>query len=394
MKWLHLGAILASLAFASYATAQAQEAKLGGAVRAAAGGAPSKVVPPKGTPKTQSGGLAYGKALSRLQPEALAATRGAAETRVYQQASPAVVMVLTRDGMGSGVLISADGKIVTNLHVVEDNDVVGVVFKPAVEGQALGKSDVRRAKVLRRDAVTDLALIQVEEVPAGVKPLAIGNSTTVQVGADVHAIGHPTGEAWTYTKGIVSQIRRAYPWAAEDKIPHEATVIQTQTPINPGNSGGPLLDDQLNVIGINSFKGDGEGLNFAVSAEDVKSFLARTEDRVSHPVAKASASTCEMDVLEEGRTTKPKGKEYLMDEDCDGKPDFLLMIPDSKRDPIVALFDEDGDGKYDTAYYDYGHDEQYEMVLYDTDNDGEPDMRGDIRKGEDEPYRWEKLPKK
>lgn len=209
----------------------------------------------------------------------------------------------------------------------------------------------------------------------------------------MHAIGHPTGEAWTYTRGIVSQIRRAYAWSTEDKIPHEATVIQTQTPINPGNSGGPLLDDELNVIGINSFVGEGEGLNFAVSAEDVKSFLARTQDRVSRPAAKAAAETCERQVLEEGRTDDPKGKEFLVDDNCDGQSDFLLMIPDSKRSPVVVLFDDDGDGKYDTGFYDNGHDGQYDVALYDTDGDGEPDMRGDFRKGEDEPYRWEKLKK-
>lgn len=393
MKWLHLGAILASLSIASYASAQAQEGRLGAAVRTGAGGAAKGKLPAGAPDSPATGGLAYGKALDRLKADGQAATRGATETRVYAQASPAVVMVLAKDGFGSGVLIGADGKIVTNLHVVEDADEVGVVFKPAVEGAALGKSDVRRAKVLRRDEVADLALIQVEEVPAGVKPLAIGNSTTVQVGADVHAIGHPTGEAWTYTRGIVSQIRRAYAWSTEDKIPHEATVIQTQTPINPGNSGGPLLDDDLNVLGINSFVGEGEGLNFAVSAEDVKSFLARTQDRVSRPAAKAAAETCERQVLEEGRTDDPKGKEFLVDDNCDGEADFLLMIPDSKRSPIVWLFDEDGDGKYDTAFYDNGHDGQYDVALYDTDADGEPDMRGDFRKGEDEPYRWEKIKK-
>ena len=131
-----------------------------------------------------------------------------------------------------------------------------------------------------------------------------------------------------------------------------------------------------------------------MSAEDVKSFLARTQDRVAQPVANAAGKACELAVLEEGRTRKPKGGEYLMDKDCDGKSDFLLMIPDSKRDPIVALYDDDGDGKYDTAFYDHGHDDQFDVVLYDTDGDGDPDMRGDIRKGEDEPYRWEKLPKK
>lgn len=393
MKWLHLGAILASLSLASYASAQAQEGRLGATVRTAAGGAAKGKLPAGAPDSPATGGLAYGKALGRLKAEGQATTRGATEMRVYQQASPAVVMVLAKEGFGSGVLIGADGKVVTNLHVVEDADEVGVVFKPAVEGAALGKSDVRRAKVLRRDEVADLALIQVEEVPAGVKPLAIGNSTTVQVGADVHAIGHPTGEAWTYTRGIVSQIRRAYAWSTEDKIPHEATVIQTQTPINPGNSGGPLLDDDLNVLGINSFVGEGEGLNFAVSAEDVKSFLARTQDRVSRPAAKAAAETCERQVLEEGKTDNPKGKELLVDDNCDGEADFLLMIPDSKRSPVVVLFDDDGDGKYDTAFYDHGHDGQYDVALYDTDADGEPDMRGDFRKGEDEPYRWEKIKK-
>src|SRR5690606_14286963 len=133
-----------------------------------------------------------------------------------------------------------------------------------------GDADIRPAKVVKRDGVADLALLQVADVPAGVKPLAVGSAASVQVGADVHAIGHPTGEAWTYTRGVVSQVRKDYAWMDE----HKATVIQTQTPINPGNSGGPLINDDLEIIGVNSFKADGEGLNFAVSADDVKAFLA------------------------------------------------------------------------------------------------------------------------
>lgn len=388
MNWVRAAAVTATLSLASYAWAAPPEARLG---------QPADL--PDGTaakgradlPDLPAAGVRFGQALSRLKPEGQATTRGAAETRVYQKASPAVVLIVSENALGSGALISADGKIVTNLHVVDDAEVVGVIFKPAVEGQAVGKGDVRRAKVIRRDELTDLALIQVEEVPAGVTPLAIGNSTTLQVGADVHAIGHPTGEAWTYTRGIVSQIRRAYQWQPKGDVRHEATVIQTQTPLNPGNSGGPLLNDQLEIVGVNSFVGDGEGLNYAVSAEDVKSFLARTEDRMIRTSNAAAGGTCEPTVLEERPTTDPKGKEKLVDSDCDGEGDSILGVPDSKRHPMTVWIDEDGDGKLDAMYFDDKHDGTFDTALYDTDGDGKPDTRGFFRNGEKEPYRWEKI---
>lgn len=386
--WVRAVAALAALSVASYAWGAPPEARLG-AVADLPGGRPASKGPPV-QPEIGRGGLAYGRALNRLQPEGQASTRGAAETRIYQRASPAVVLIVTPKALGSGVLIAADGKIVTNLHVVGRETEVGVIFKPAVEGAAIGKGDIRRGRVVRRDEVTDLALVEVEEVPAGVTPLALGNSTTVQVGDDVHAIGHPTGEAWTYTRGIVSQIRRAYQWNGGGRVKHEATVIQTQTPINPGNSGGPLLDNDLNVIGINSFKADGEALNYAVSAEDVKSFLARTEDRVSQASAVA-AEACKPQAVEESPSTDPKGVQYLMDVDCDGEGDSILIMPESRRDPITVWVDEDGDGKLDTMLFDDNHDGKPESALYDTDANGKPDMRGFFRKGEDEPYRWEKI---
>jgi hypothetical protein len=251
----------------------------------------------------------------------------------------------------------------------------------------VGEGDLVVAKVLRRDEVADLALIQVPKLPQGVKPLELGNSTTLEVGADVHAIGHPTGQSWTYTRGVVSQIRRAHAWKTESKLNHEATVIQTQTPINPGNSGGPLLDDQLRIVGINSFVGEGEGLNFAVSAEDVKSFLARGQDRFA---AKPAACT-ETTVLEEKKIAKPKGVEQLLDTDCDGEGDTILEIPASKREPILATFDGDEDGKLDTVYVDNDRDGEVDEAIYDTDGDGKPDMMGEFRKGEDEPYRMTRM---
>jgi S1-C subfamily serine protease len=95
------------------------------------------------------------------------------------------------------------------------------------------------------------------------------------------SIGHPRQNDWSLTKGIISQYRRGYVWtygsadaatSGDPTIKHKANIIQTQTPINPGNSGGPLISDSGTLIGVNT--GKGEGLNFAVSVEDVRKFLA------------------------------------------------------------------------------------------------------------------------
>jgi S1-C subfamily serine protease len=388
MKWLLVGVAGIALVAASYASAAPPEAELGRAMPQAAGVKP-KAAPSRLPSRSGAAPRAYAKALAGLAPEGRSVTRGAKETQVYQQASPAVVLVVTKDGLGSGVLIDADGRIVTNLHVVEGAKEVGVIFKPKVEGASVEDAALHRARVLRVDEVADLALIQVAEVPAHVKPLAVAKAATVQVGADVHAIGHPTGQSWTYTRGIVSQIRRDYAWTTQSRLEHKATVIQTQTPINPGNSGGPLLDDSLQVIGINSFVSEGEGLNFAVSAEDVNAFLARSEDR--RAARSEPPADCKAEAVDERPTKDPKGKEFLIDDDCDGKGDYTLRVPDSKRDPIAMFFDDDRDGRIDSVMYDDGHDGDLDMALYDTDGDGKPDMKGLFRKGEDEPYRYEKL---
>lgn len=397
MRWFQVGAACIALSAASYAWAAPPEHYLGLSAGGPAGKKPgaARAAPAlafgEAATASDADPASYAKALNGLQPESRTVTRGAKETGVYRSAAPAVVLIVTDDSLGSGVLISADGKIVTNLHVVDGKTEVGVIFKPAQEGAAVDDSNVHRAKVLRRDEISDLALIQVSEVPAQVKPLAIAASSSLQVGADVHAIGHPTGQAWTYTRGIVSQIRRDYDWSTESHLKHHATVIQTQTPINPGNSGGPLLDDNLQVVGINSFKGDGEGMNFAVSAEDVRAFLARTGDRTSERVSRADDPSCKAEAIDERPSKDPKGVEYLIDDDCDGKGDYQVVEPDNKREPRTLLLDDDGDGKVDTIVVDEGRDGHPDIAFYDTDGDGKIDLKGEYRKGEDEPFRYEKV---
>lgn len=397
MKWLQVGAALLFVYLPSYAGAQTPEGFLGDPAKrsgpAAKNAGAARSVSPAGRATVESGGagVRYSTVLGGLRPEGRATTRGAKDTKIYQAASPAVVLVVTKDSLGSGALISPDGRIVTNLHVVGKADEVGVVFKPATEGAEIKDADLRVAKVVRRDALTDLALLQVGEVPAGVTPLAIGSAAQVQVGSDVHAIGHPTGQAWTYTRGIVSQIRQDYAWATESRIKHKATVIQTQTPINPGNSGGPLIDDELRIIGINSFSSDGEGINFAVSADDVKALLVMTSDRGSEPVEKADETCKEEKELDSRRTKDDDGDEFLVDADCDGEADYVHILPDDKKEPALMLFVSDGSDVVDVVVVDKKRDGEPDLMLIDSDRNGKVDMEGYYRKGEYEPYRYERV---
>ena len=117
--------------------------------------------------------------------------------------------MVTNDALGSGTYIGSN-LILTNWHVVEGVNEVGILFKPAREGEKIDPAAVVRGTVIKADPVPDLALLKVSSVPPYVHPLGLGSATDIQVGADVSAIGHPNGEAWTYTKGIISQIRRDF----------------------------------------------------------------------------------------------------------------------------------------------------------------------------------------
>jgi hypothetical protein len=134
---------------------------------------------------------------------------------------------------------------------------VGILFKPQTEGTKPTEAEFEVAEVIKIDPLTDLALLQLATSPSAIRPIALGSESDIQVGADVHAIGHPTGEAWTYTKGFISQYRKNYEWKTAEQS-HRAAVIQTQTPINPGNSGGPLISDDAKLVGVNAFKATGE----------------------------------------------------------------------------------------------------------------------------------------
>lgn len=337
------------------------------------------------------------KGLKAAGEESVLRTRGARDVSQYRQYSPSVALIVTNDSIGSGFLVDPSGSIVTNKHVVGQQKQVVVVFKPLVEGSTPSKADAVSASVVKVDEVADLALLKVQSVPVHVSPLALGFLGDVEVGADVFAIGHPTGEAWTYTKGIVSQVRRNYEWSTEAGVKHSASIVQTQTPINPGNSGGPLIDEKGRVIGVNSFKSGGEGLNYAVSVDDVRDFISRPGSRRSTPLANSKQpdqvqeSKCKVVTIERRRSKDQKSTVESKDFDCDGRPDGVLIIPDDASEEISLLIDTNEDGKVDYSLVDTDRDGQIDLEFSDTDFDGKLDLIGYYRKGENKPYRYERL---
>jgi S1-C subfamily serine protease len=236
---------------------------------------PKDVTLPRDTPNvdTLSSPL-IGRALVSLYKDSVPRTRGTQDISLFRKDAPSVVLILTNDALGSGSLLK-DNTILTNRHVVANGRQVTVVFKPSDPSGKARDDEVVRADVIKLDVQRDLALLRPASIPSR-RPLDISTENSIDVGTDVVAIGHPTGEAWTFTKGIVSAFRPDYEWSGgpnDDK--HIATVIQTQIPINPGNSGGPLLTEDGKIVGVNSFRTAGaEGLNFAVAAKEIRFFLA------------------------------------------------------------------------------------------------------------------------
>jgi len=165
--------------------------------------------------------------------------------------------------LGSGFIISEDGYIMTNNHVIEGADEIKVILD----------NDKRYdAKLIGRDAKTDIALIKIEEKDLAFAPL--GDSSVLQVGDWVMAIGNPFGLSHTVTAGIVSAIGRIIGSGPYDNF------IQTDASINFGNSGGPLINMKGEVIGINSqIVAGGQGIGFAIPINMAKDFLPQLKEK-------------------------------------------------------------------------------------------------------------------
>lgn len=324
-------------------------------------------------PSNQRTAVIVGEMMAQQEAVPKFKTRGSAAASLYTQFAPSVVLIITDDAFGSGSIISDDGLILTNWHVVEENKEVGIAFMPKGLGAEVSETDVGMAEVIHLERNKDLALLKITQLNRPLpKPLQFGKIEDIQIGLDTHAIGHPSGEYWTYTKGYISQFRPNYEWFYSDDEQFKATVIQTQTPINPGNSGGPLLNDEGNIIGVNSFMGEGEAINFAVALNEVENFIKNMPTQPAAPVE----NECTGEVLREFRSQNDDGLIIMGDRDCDGTADISVYTPDEVSGDRIIDYDDNQDGKIDGTIVDRGVDEFWDFSLWDTDYDGVFDLEG------------------
>ncbi len=173
---------------------------------------------------------------------------------VLDEVLKGVVSVVTDKGQGSGALITKDGFVITNFHVIDGAKAIRVVDY---------KNNVYAALVNGSDKKLDIAILKIAP-KSGLKRLTFTNSDSLKVGEKVVAVGNPAGLGFTATEGIISQVGRF----ADRNSPG---LLQIDVPINPGNSGGPIININGNMIGIAKSKIAGfESLGFAIPANTAK----------------------------------------------------------------------------------------------------------------------------
>jgi S1-C subfamily serine protease len=246
-------------------------------------------------------------------------TRGGQGIAVYRKAAPAVVLVVAGNfeadkvtdlEVGSGVIVDPAGYILTNWHVVAGFDGVLVFLKPPV-GAAIVKTLGYAAGLVNHDQLKDLALLKLENPPRNLPSIQVEAPSNIQVAEDIHVIGHPGGpeNAWTYTTGVISQIRRNYEQSFEDGTVIRGNLIQIQTAINPGNSGGPVLDDEAKMVGLVSFRiTEAQNMNFAIAADEITAFLSRSMGARTRGLAEEGPSSGRVEYFS-GRL--PDGRQVL-----------------------------------------------------------------------------------
>lgn len=238
---------------------------------------------------------------------------------IYQTALRSSAFVIAGDNLGSGALVDAERRLVfTNYHVVGETQEVRVMFPQFVDGELVTERQAmldRRqedgiiGKVIERDPRRDLALVQLESLPADVEPIKLA-SRSAGPGQTVHSIGNPATSMamWLYTSGTVRQVyRREFTLQNQQLV--RSHIIETDQPINRGDSGGPVVNDKGELVAVvSAFSKTGNLVSLAIDIRELKALL------------KGDNSTADRNIKE---LADQEGWSYLV------RPDgaFLIQVP-------------------------------------------------------------------
>jgi len=207
-------------------------------------------------------------------PMAAASSCDKAFPEIFREAAPSVVRIFSvaidpfsvsdrvQLGVGSGVVIDDDSRVVTNAHLIHSASEIMI---------SSNGDDMREAELVGIDLVSDLAVLRLKDISVQLQKARVGSSEGLEVGAEVLALGYPFGIGRTATRGIISAMERIVPLSP---MSWRMPFIQTDAAISPGNSGGPLVNRCGEVIAINTLAGQrGQNINFAIPIDLVQELL-------------------------------------------------------------------------------------------------------------------------
>ena len=318
--------------------------------------------------------------------------RGSAK-QIYKNYSKSVFYLYNPDlkAMGTGFLVDDSGLVLSNWHVAEKATNMFVWTLPEGGDKSVKflfeKQDYYMASVIATNKKQDLALIKVSGLPKTIKPVNLGSDDQIEVGDNVYAIGHPISYPWTFSSGMVSQVRENFEWDYDDTFTHTANVIQMQTPISTGNSGGPLFSSEGKVVGVNTLgETQGQNINFAVAVDQVKQFIKDNPyvakiNPLNAAMKKEFPKAITQDYNNNGTIdtwyvdTNNNGNVDLafLDDNEDGKVEAVIIDENENGVWEVTRVDENQDGTIDYVLLDEDEDGKNDLIATDVDNDGKFD---------------------
>lgn len=314
-------------------------------------------------------------------------------SELFSSSAPGVVLLLSMDGksLGSGAIVTPDGKILTNWHVAKGSKFMRTfIFNTELNDiKKLNFEESLVSEVIATDSRRDLALLKLIDPPE-LKTLKFSDNSEIEIGQTVFAIGHPRALLWSFTMGVISQLRNEYEWSTNPGVNFKANVIQTQIPINPGNSGGPLFNSKGELIGLNSFLSTGsQGLCFAIRSDELNSFIEEVEsgkhDKNLKSLLKQSLDTTVVwvpydqnsddviDAIGTDRNNDGICDLFKIDQNQDGVIDYILLDNNFDGLPEIAVYDTDLDSRFEYWLIDTDNDQKYNYEAFDLDGDGWPD---------------------